>query len=238
MKQPSIAIVGGGNVATAMSQAFDSAHVAMLPSRTVDHDAIADFDVVILAVADDAIAEVAGAIGSVKNIIAHTSGSVPMQALESCKAKGYGVFYPLQTFTKGREVNFAEIPMLIEGSNEDTTLALMALASSISINVRRADSSQRAALHVAAVFACNFANAMWTVGSQLIEKADLPFEIMSPLLHETLDKAIEMTPVKAQTGPAKRGDIQVIQKHISSLPDNLADIYKAISKLIYEQNRL
>lgn len=238
MNNPKVAIIGGGNVATALSDAFDAVTVTKLSSRQIDHEALNGCSVAIIAVSDDAIADVAANIGTFGGIIAHTSGSVPMNALFGCKAVGYGVFYPLQTFSKGRHVDFREIPMLIEGNDNDTSMVLKALASSISDDVRMADSRQRAALHIAAVFACNFANAMWTVGSKLIEKADLPFDIMAPLLRETLDKAIEMTPEKAQTGPAKRGDSNVMQKHIEALPDNLANIYKSISQLIYEQNRL
>lgn len=235
-----VCIVGRGNVATALAMAFEKVGVdaATVSSRQLPEDISSLAPVTILAVTDDAIADVAGRIGHVDGIIAHTSGSVPLDALKVCNAKGWGVFYPLQTFSKHRYVDFSEIPILIETSDVDTETALKVLANRLTENVRYADSSQRAVLHLAAVFACNFTNALYTVSKGILGRANMPFEILDPLLHETLDKALAIGPENAQTGPAKRRDTAVINKHINALPDDLAQVYKMLTNLIYEQNKL
>lgn len=248
---PDVCIVGGGKVATALHKAFNARgiNVLMLSSRTLlpvaecgangaGADSFRAARVVLLAVSDDAIASVAGRIDSVDGIIAHTSGSVGLDALKGCKAKGWGVFYPLQTFSKDRKVDLTHVPILIEGDGEDCTDTLTCLAKRLSDNVLYADSAQRAALHVAAVFACNFTNALYVVSKNLLANVGLPFEILDPLLHETLDKAMAIGPENAQTGPAMRRDTAVIDRHLKSLPAELASLYSSLTNLIYEQNKL
>lgn len=191
-----------------------------------------DADYYIIAVPDNAIGEVAAQLPKVKGIVAHTSGSVNMQVLQSCQCKGCGVFYPLQTFTRNKSIDFNEIPFFIEGSDEMTTDALCKLASKLSNSVHTADSKQRASLHIAAVFACNFANHLWSISSDILSEAGYDFGILRPLLAETLNKAFEITPSAAQTGPAKRGDTNVINAHIAKLDGNEKELYKLITNMI------
>lgn len=187
-------------------------------------------DFYIIAVADDHVSAVAKSLPAVKGIVAHTSGSVPLEALTPHKHRG--VFYPLQTFSKDSEIDISEVPFLIEGSDNETTEKLCSLASGLSRTVVKANSELRRRIHVAAVFACNFPNFLWAEASGLLREEGLDLSLMRPLLHATLDKALALGPENAQTGPARRGDRHVIDSHIASLPPDLAEIYQLLSNHI------
>lgn len=250
-------IIGAGNVATHLARHLDRAtDVVSVWSRRLDNaralsttlrNAMAtnnldevphDADFYIVSVVDDHIADVVRQLGSVDGIIAHTSGSYPLETL--CRASGArhcGVFYPLQTFSKTMEVDIAHIPFFIEGTDMATIEALVKLASTISDNVNRVDSNVRGHLHIAAVFANNFANYMWDIAdSYLKEHTDFDITVFAPLLAETLRKAMSIGPCAAQTGPAKRGDRDVIEKHIATLSAADAEIYKLISDRITKRH--
>lgn len=248
---PTIVIIGAGNVATHLCGALS--HICTIEqvwSRNITHaqqlaqnagtaQAISDLaqvkshaDYYLIAVPDNAIADIARQLPEVHGIVAHTSGSVNMQALSTCKCAGSGVFYPLQTFSRAKSVDFNEIPFFIEGDNADTTAALCRLAGMLSKSVHLADSQQRASLHIAAVFACNFANHLWSISADLLKEAGYDFNILHPLLTETLNKASEITPTAAQTGPAKRGDMNVINAHLSRLNGNEKKLYELITNMI------
>lgn len=249
MDRPRIVIIGSGNVASHLAPALARVtDVVQVASRHPGHAAalagklpcaaaaggmdsiVTDADFYIIAVSDDSVAEVASAMPEVKGIVAHTSGSVPVGALSRHRRRG--VFYPLQTFSVGSKVDISEVPFLIEGSDPETAEALKALASKLSPTVVDADSALRSRIHVAAVFACNFPNFMWTCARGLLNNAGLDLDLMRPLLHATLDKALAMGPEQAQTGPARRGDTEVIERHIASLPPSLAEIYRMLSNQI------
>ena len=155
-------------------------------------------------------------------------------------AERYGVFYPMQTFSKQREVDFREIPFFIEAKKSEDVELLKAIAATLSENVYEATSEQRKSLHLAAVLICNFTNHMYALAADLLEKYNLPFDVMLPLIDETARKVHELTPLDAQTGPAVRYDENVISNHLAMLADSpaLQQIYKLMSKSILEHHQL
>lgn len=175
-------------------------------------------DIYIMAVCDDAVAPLCEALPPLNGLVAHTSGSVPISSLQ--RFNRHGVFYPFQTFSKQKEVCMEEVPMLLEANTPSDLGLLGQLASSISNRVMEASSQQRLQLHIAAVFACNFTNHLYGIASDILGKASLPFDLLHPLLHETTQKACTMDPYLAQTGPAVRGDAQVVNKHLMLLRDH------------------
>jgi predicted short-subunit dehydrogenase-like oxidoreductase (DUF2520 family) len=167
--------------------------------------------------------------------VVHSSGSLPMEVLKEFTAS-YGVFYPMQTFTKGEPVDFSQIPVFIESSTGEVGAILKTIAESLHAEVHFADSRQRLALHMAAVFACNFVNHFYTVASSILEQHSLDISHIHPLMKETLRKALVMPPFDAQTGPAMRYDTNVISRHLEELsgdPD-LSSIYAMVSQHIYK----
>ncbi len=247
MSRPRIVIIGSGNVAWHLAPSLAKVgEVVEVCSRRMSHavalrDAgvpsavasdnlgavVADADFYIIAVSDDRISEVAKSIPAVSGIVAHTSGSVPLEALAPHPRRG--VFYPLQTFSKEAKIDISEVPFMIEGSDPRTAVQLCELAEKLSKRVVEADSALRRRVHVAAVFACNFPNFLWTQAARLLKADGLDLSLMQPLLQATLDKALALGPEEAQTGPARRGDSGVIASHLASLPPDAAEIYKLLS---------
>lgn len=164
----------------------------------------------------------------------HTAGSVPMEVWEGHVGR-YGVFYPMQTFSKQREVDFRTIPIFVESASEEDTDRLKRIASILSEKVYEANSEQRKSLHLAAVFACNFTNHMYALAADLLQKEGLSFDVMLPLIDETARKVHELSPRLAQTGPAVRYDENVINSHLDRLADNpdLQRIYRMLSESIF-----
>lgn len=248
--RPSIVCIGSGNVAWSLAPALDAvARVVQVYSPTLAHaqdlasrlndcqpiDSLAlvkpDADFYIISVKDDAVAQVAADLPHVSGIVAHTSGSVPAIALEPASAMT-GVFYPLQTFSKADSVDVSQVPFFIEGNTPEAFERLTALARMISRRVYAADSAHRATLHIAAVFACNFANNLWAIASDLLAQDGYSLDVMQPLLEATLAKAMRMHPDLAQTGPAARGDQKVIDAHRAKLDGIDLQIYDTITQSI------
>lgn len=251
-----VVILGSGNVATHLAHALDPvAYVAQVYSRDAGHarrladslgratvaatpaDVVTDADMYLVAVSDDAIAELAGRFADNDAIWAHTSGSVGMDALSGKRRRG--VFYPLQTFSQQTAVDFSRVPMLIEASDDDVHRCLTGLARSITSRVSDADSDTRRRLHVAAVFASNFANYMWTIADDLLHDVGRDIRDFDALLHATLDKALSVGPYQGQTGPARRGDDHVIERHLQALDGPASEVYRLLSSQIkqrYEQD--
>lgn len=231
----SVVIIGNGNVATHLTKAFTKTNkvtVTQINSRSLI--ALPEADITIIAVSDDAIAEVSLKI---KNLfVVHTSGSVALNELQNNTRKG--VFYPLQTFTKNKEVDFSEIPFCIETENETDFKLLEKLAKSIGNNVYAIDSKQRKALHVSAVFVNNFTNHLYKIGSDICQENNVPFEILGPLIKETAAKVRTLSPEKAQTGPAIRNDEKTIQNHLHLLDGNEKKIYKVLTESIQNGEKL
>lgn len=218
--------------ASALASALRQSSYTNCPAEIVD-----DADFYIVAVKDDVISSLGSALPHLHGIVAHTSGSVPMDALAGMSDR-YGVFYPLQTFSRTAKLDISKVPFFIEGSDTATTEALMSLARLISHSVTEADSSRRAILHIAAVFACNFTNYMWDIASGILDAHGMRFSVFAPLLKQTLDKALSMHPYDAQTGPAMRADVAVMQKHEALLPDDQKLIYNLISAAIMRRHNI
>ena len=193
----------------------------------------------ILAVPDDAIQAITQEIILPDlSLLVHTSGSKAIKELEYSAAAATGVFYPLQSFSKKRSVDFERIPVLIESESKEATEILKNLGKSISKNVQFVSSKQRAQLHLAAVFANNFTNHLLTISENLAIDAKLDFSILKPLIVETVEKSLLLSPRNAQTGPAKRGDVETLDKHMDLLTgdESLQEIYRLLSQHILDNS--
>ncbi len=207
-----------------------------------------DADLAILSIADNAFESVLSKLILPPTcILVHTSGSQPMEILKLAnhnQIKNIGVFYPLQTFSKAKEVDFSSIPFCIEANTQEIEEKLINLAKQFSTKVFQVSSQDRSILHVAAVFACNFSNYLWTISETILKEKNLPFDMLKPLLEETLQKALEINPSNAQTGPAIRNDEKVIEKHLKMIKEmnqetnsnsNFGLIYKLITESIQQK---
>jgi predicted short-subunit dehydrogenase-like oxidoreductase (DUF2520 family) len=254
--ETNIILIGAGNVATQLGLAlYDAGYkIAQVYSPTkrsasalakkLRSEAITDLkklnkdaDVYIIAIKDDAIESIAKQLKLKDQIVVHTSGSVSVNVLKKA-SKNYGVFYPLQTFTKDKKMNFREVPICIEGNNKKTSTTLQYFAKSISSNVQVIDSRQRQIIHLAAVFACNFSNHMYSIAEEILKKNKLSLDILKPLIAETAEKIKTNSPAKVQTGPAVRGDKKVMKGHLELLKGEkeMKEIYKMISDNIKLSN--
>ena len=235
-----VSIAGTGNVGTHLAEAFNQQGIEIGKILTRSSEAEAyrsaqlDSDVVLLAVSDSSISAVAGKFDpSFRDcIIAHTAGSIASTVLTHFTH--YGVFYPLQTFTKGRPVNWSQIPILVTGSDREAELTLTKLASNISSHVEIVDDRARLILHLSATIANNFSNHMFALAQEIVEKEGLDFDLLRPLIFETALKVADLDPVDGQTGAARRNDQVTMQKHLDLLSNDneLSDLYKIISASI------
>lgn len=249
----SIVIIGSGNVAQHLITAFLQSnevelvqvfsrqkekvlHLISLDKIVSDYTEIKSADVYLLAVSDNVIAEVSEKLPFENRLVVHTSGSMPMEVLNIKNRRG--VFYPLQTFTKNKSVDFKAIPICLEAETENDFLTLKTVAQSISSRVESISSEQRKALHVAAVFVCNFVNHLYQMGQEICEEHNLSFELLQPLIIETAQKITQLSPKEAQTGPAKRNDTTTINAHLHFLTDaNQKEIYQLLTKSIIDHGK-
>ncbi|MDO9153504.1 MAG: DUF2520 domain-containing protein [Paludibacter sp.] len=250
-----IVMLGAGNVATHLSIVLQKADVTISQvysrteeaaeklakelntSFTNDISAIqTDADIYIYCLKDSVLEAFISKINVPKAIHIHTSGSTDISVFEPYYKK-YGVLYPLQTFSNNKAVNFTEVPVFIEANSQEVEKKIIQLAKLLSPKVYSISSKQRSELHLAAVFACNFTNYFYTLSSEIVEKAGLPFEILIPLITETADKIKYLSPLDAQTGPAVRMDENIISKHLTLLAENQDKklIYEELSKQIYQK---
>jgi len=200
-------------------------------TSTNNFNAISDADVYIIAVSDSAIASISKKLIPKKGLVVHTAGSVPLESLS--EHVNYGIFYPLQTFTKGKKLDFKTIPFCLEASNNSNLSLLKTVANSISNEVYEISSEQRKTLHIAAIFANNFSNYMYYISQTICEEKQIPFNILKPLIKETANKIEHMPPLNAQTGPAKRNDTETINKHINQIENtDYKKVYSLLSKQI------
>lgn len=258
--EPFISFIGTGNVATHLAPALDNAgyvvkevfspnhkHAEALTDKLYQAEVKVSLDfsnspsrIFVLAVSDHAIEQVAQEIILPDQaLLVHTSGSIPMHDLSYAASTASGVFYPLQSFSKNRKADFKGLPIFVEATDVDAEELLFEMGRSLGAKVQKMDSDQRAALHVAAVFASNFTNHILTMAGQLAEANNLSFEWLKPLIRETMDKALALGPIVAQTGPAKRGDLEILDKHLEILQDNekAAEIYRLISQHIIDTHK-
>ncbi|MBD5356418.1 MAG: DUF2520 domain-containing protein [Bacteroides sp.] len=231
----SVAIIGTGNVASHLCKALED-KVSVFQVNPHSFEGMPPHtDIIIISVKDSAVSEVAANLPENDSIVVHTSGSVPMTVLAPFASR-FGVFYPLQTFTKDVPLNYSEIPFFIEGNTLETSSALSHLATLISPYVHSADSESRKILHLASVFACNFSNALIGVAANILTEAGMDYHILLPLLRQTIAKLETMAPTEAQTGPAARKDLQVIDAHMKMLDKKgdpaVTKIYESLSNLI------
>lgn len=203
---------------------------------TTDLNELKEADVYIIAVSDDAIAEVSNQLPFQNRLIVHTSGAAPLTVLNDRNRKG--VFYPLQTFTKNKAIDFKSIPFCLEAENAADYSLIEKVAHSISDAVYPINSQQRKALHVAAVFVNNFTNQLYKIGQDICEEHQVSFEILKPIILETAHKIMTLSPDQAQTGPAKRNDQQTIEVHEQFLTDsNQKNIYKILTQAIQNNGK-
>ena len=250
-----IVLIGAGNLATHLGKALHAAGHDMVQvfSRTMqsaetlasllDAEPLTDMaqvrddaDVYIFSVKDSALEQLISQLcGGEKKVFLHTAGSMPMSVFRG-KALHYGVLYPMQTFSKQREVDFSIIPCFIEANDEFALKQIEGLAGQISHRVYQLSSENRKYLHLSAVFACNFANHCYAASQELLQQHGIPFDVMLPLIDETAAKVHGMTPKEAQTGPAVRYDENVIGKQIQLLENQpyFQKIYDSMSKSIHE----
>ena len=203
---------------------------------TTDLSEIKDADLYIIAIPDDSIAAFSEILPLKNKLVVHTSGSVSMDALSERNRKG--VFYPLQTFSKNREVNFNNIPICVEATEAADLKLLMNLGKSLSEKVVEVNSEERSKLHLAAVFVNNFVNHLYAIGDDILKKNGLPFDLLHPLIVETASKIKTLAPSQAQTGPAKRGDQKTIEKHLHLLKEGpKSDLYQQLTESIMKKHQ-
>ncbi|GAB4339906.1 MAG: DUF2520 domain-containing protein [Flammeovirgaceae bacterium] len=253
----SVSIIGAGNLAWHLAYALeteggvaieevysrDLMNAKRLVSRLYQAKATNQLDfsaskasLFIIAVPDLYIGTVAHSLILPPNsMLVHTSGSQSMDLLEGI-APQIGVFYPLQTFSKQKEVDFSQIPFFVEGNTSEMVELLSEIAGNLSHEVYEMNSEERKKLHLAAVFACNFVNHLLSIASEQLKKINIPFEVMHPIIVETLNKALEINPVNAQTGPAIRRDTNTLNAHLDLLENNMLhkNIYQLLTESIQE----
>jgi len=222
-----IVIIGSGNVAYHLAKAFTQNNIEdsqifgrnevelnkiseelNIPYSTKE---LADADLYLISVSDSAVEQVSDLIKTEKALVAHTSGSLPIETLNGDYRKAS--FYPLQTFSKTKNLNYSKIPFFIEAENQIDEKSLFELASLISDNVETSDYEKRKYIHLTAVFACNFVNHLFARAKEISDSQDLDFNYFIPLIDETVEKIHHLEPKSAQTGPAVRGDERVLKLH-------------------------
>jgi len=249
-----VVLLGSGNVAQHLLQVMlktadielvqvfarhknSISHLIAEEQITSNYQDLKEADVYIISVSDNAIAEVSNQFPFKNRLVVHTSGTSEFSVLDDKNRKG--VFYPLQTFSKSKAVDFSTIPICLETENESDYKTLETLANLISKKVYSISSEQRKSLHVAAVFVCNFVNHLYQIGNQICDENQVLFEILHPLILETANKITELSPKEAQTGPAVRNDTKTIEKHIEFLQNsNYKEIYTLLTQSIQNVKKL
>ncbi|MCH4156557.1 MAG: DUF2520 domain-containing protein [Muribaculaceae bacterium] len=250
-----VVMIGAGNVATHIAKSLQGkCEVAQVYSHSIAHanelaeaigcnDATDDLnklrqdgDIYIISVKDDAIESVIGSVKPNGALWVHTAGSKPMEMFAG-RMKRYGVMYPMQSFSKAVEVDFSEVPIFVEGCDEKTAGDIKKFATLLTTKIYDADSETRRRLHIAAVFACNFANHTWTLADEVLKEANLPFSVLMPLIKSTVAKLDYISPKDSQTGPAVRKDYGVMQSHLAMLKGTKHDVYEMMSESIIKTNK-
>lgn len=249
-----IVLIGAGNLATNLSKALKAAghEIVQIYSKTEEsagslaaiigceyttdiYNVCQDADIYIFAVKDSVVERLANCVAECVSgkLFVHTAGSMPMDILP---VEHRGVFYPMQTFSRSREVDFSVIPLFLEAEHEADMVVLKEMAGTITHHVYELSSDDRKYLHLSAVFCCNFANHCYRLGEKVLEEHNIPFSVMLPLIDETARKVHEMSPAEAQTGPAIRWDENVIMNQLALMNDNpdMQEIYELLSKSIHK----
>ena len=256
MNTKKIIPIGAGNVATHIARKLYNEGYTILQvySRSVksaktlaqqvgalyttDLSSISDqADFYIFSLKDSVLEEIIQKIPHNNGTWAHTSGSMPMSVFEN-RVEQFGVIYPLQTFSKKREIEWEQIPLFIEGNNDSGLSSIRELVSSLSKNIHILSSENRKFIHLSGVFACNFTNYMYDIASKMVEKSGLPFDVLLPLIDETAHKVHHLHPHQAQTGPAIRYEQNIIDKHIELIDSSeMKALYKLLSDSIHKDHQ-
>ena len=252
-----VVVIGSGNVAESLAQAIAEAEgldlvqifarneergrkVAELANTKWSNTSLIEADLYLISVSDNAVEGCAKTLHIPQNaVVAHTAGCCSIDALAPHTHRA--VFYPFQTFSIGRKVNFAKGYIFLEGATDHALQTVKEVAHRLTSKVEMADSARRAVIHLSGVFACNFANAMYANAAEVLASAGLPFDIVAPVIEETAQKAVEvLNPAATQTGPARRGDTQTLERHRKMLENKplTKDIYDKISEDICERARI
>ena len=252
-----VVVIGSGNVAESLARAIAEADglelvqlfarneergrkVAELAHTVWSGSELAEADLYLISVSDNAVADVAKSLQLPEGaVVAHTAGCCTLDTLAPHTHRA--VFYPFQTFTAGRKVDFKRGFIFLEGATDYALMVVEKVAHALTKNVLPADTARRAVIHLSGVFACNFANAMYANAAEILAKAGLPFDIVAPVIEETAKKAVEvLNPAKTQTGPARRGDTQTLDRHRAMLGDKsrTREIYDKISEDICERTKI
>lgn len=246
--------IGAGNLATQLSKAFKNKGFRVLQvfSRTETSaknlaeilssdftDSVQEIDktadIYFVALKDSAIDDVLSQIDFNNKLVVHCSGSVPLSAINKY-SENTGVFYPLQTFSKNRDIDFNKIPVFIEANSVENEKLLFEIAGQISECVKVTDSEKRRILHISGVFACNFVNHFYAIAANILQSEEIPFTVLKPLILETAAKVQNLEPESAQTGPAVRFDENIINEHFKKLKafPEYQQLYMSVSRSIFE----
>lgn len=251
-----VVFVGAGNVATHLATELyrNSFDVIQVYSRTMESASVLaqevhavpitdialidnSADLYVFSLKDLVLEEIISQIPSNNGLWIHTAGSLSIDIFHKYASR-YGVLYPFQTFSKGREIDWQKVPVFIEANKAQNIDILRNIAEKISGKVAELSSQDRKYVHLTGVFACNFTNHMYALSKQFLNYVNLPFEVSLPLIDETAAKVHLLMPEEAQTGPAVRYDENVINKHLDLIDDeNIRQIYKLISENIYKTNK-
>ncbi|ALR32132.1 NADP oxidoreductase [Chryseobacterium sp. IHB B 17019] len=247
-----IVIIGSGNVAFHLAKAFvlNDIPLAQIFGRNEKElnqissalkipystEKLKDADLYIVCVSDNSVENVSQLITKKDSLVAHTSGSLPKEILTGEYRKS--IFYPLQTFSKSKELEYEKIPFFIEAENEEDKKFLFEIASKISGNVMESTYEKRKYIHLTAVFACNFVNHLFSRAKEISDSQEIPFEYFLPLIDETVQKIHEIDPKSAQTGPAVRNDKRILELHEQLLKDESLEIYKTMNHSIQKMYEL
>lgn len=249
-----VVFIGAGNLATRLSREMCRAGMSVgqiyshtresaellagrlgCPWTIVPEEVVQDADLYVFSLKDAVLSDIIGRIKPNSGMWVHTAGSMSMDLFEGHAAR-YGVLYPLQTFSKARAVNFSVIPFFVEANTPEAAEWLKNIATALSGNVQFLSSEKRKHLHLAAVFACNFTNHIYTMAAKLLREQDIPADLLLPLIDETAAKIHIMPPAEAQTGPAVRYDENVINNHLAMLSDpDMKAVYQLISQSIHKE---
>lgn len=245
-------IIGSGNVAYHLAKAFvlNTIPLAQIFGRNEKElskisgalnipystETLQKADLYIICVSDHSVEDVSGIITSKDCLVAHTSGSLPKEILAGDYRKAS--FYPLQTFSKSKALDYSKIPFFIEADNEADRKILFDIASKISENVMESSHEKRKYIHLTAVFACNFVNHLFARAKEISDSQDIPFSYFLPLIDETVQKIHEIDPKSAQTGPAVRNDKRILELHEQLLKDENLEIYKTMNLSIKKMYQL
>jgi len=247
-----IVLLGSGNVAEHLLRAFNksvNSEVIQLYSRNIETGKelskkcnvdytnnlknLKDADLYLISINDSAISKFSKSLPFENRLVAHTSGATDINTIDYKNRPS--VFYPLQSFTKGKKIDFSNIPICLEAKSTTDYNKLFNIAESISNTVRRVSSEERKYLHVSAVFVNNFTNHLFHIGKEIADFHSVDFNLLKPLIKETVDKLQQKSPKDAQTGPAIRGDQSTMNKHLNMIPkEKYKDIYKLITESIFD----